>query len=416
MQVVSITPVRSHLNLKPGVNELSPGYQDFLESIKAVPVDIDLEVQEFRSGKAYQSFDDDRNTLCLFRLSEHLVEENAHIVAHVFSNTLTVVEITFDAVAGMDGDVLESHVQQHSTRLTNDFYQQRLLPLLKKLPQAVKPAYLEPVCGFTGFKDMNQLSETANVKQLWTARFLRVGREECSENAELITRWLEETPNPEHAAQILSGDRNHSMVWLNYVLVDEADKPLDYMIETMCLAHYFYAVQDICNSNLYRVISETHLASATQQAEKVLSGVRSITRLHIATFHENGKYLARKKKSLLEQILGGWEFDDQVANSERLIEVCSSHLQDIHTKRAEKSSFYTDLILVAIGFISLFSLAITLSEYSRAYTASATLGYRDQTPSWMLNFIAAQETDSLLFVSFLSIFITFIVYIYVKRR
>ena len=490
MQLVTITPIRSHLNLRQGVNERSADYSRFLSQLeielraKLIPEDgstkHQVRVQDYRQGKAYtDTGGDDRDTLCLFT-HKKTVEEGGHefaLEAKVFSNTLSVVVLTLEldhvvatlneivqalslsvpqahegclkatidslcnAIAkaprnesahellkdiyqliGEDDQFnLELFAQAKSSFLISAYYKRELFPALKNLASAVKVNYLEPIDDFSGFNDIS--ASDSEVNQSWSARLLRLSRNERVEHATLIKSWLAETPHPEHADEIINADRMDSMVWLNYVLVDSV-KPCgeiewqksNYKLEAMCLAQYFYAVQHACNSNLYMAISDTYLESNTHVAEDILAGVRATTRMHISDYHENCQYLQREKKALLERILAGWDYDEMIQNSERLIEICSSKIKDIHASRSEKSSFYTDLILVAIGFISLFDLAITISEYSRTYTSNAALGYRDEQPSSFLSSVANMETDLLLSSSVFTIILLFVVYYVAKRR
>ncbi|MEH6625715.1 MAG: hypothetical protein V7739_04675 [Motiliproteus sp.] len=415
MQLITLTPIRSHLNLKVGVNEQSTGYKAFLESlVKAAPL---ISVQKFRNEKAYEKInEDDRNTLCLFRLKQDYPEQKAKLEVQVYSNCMSVVAIQFHLDEVNDAR-LEERVQHTTTELISRFYRETLYPLLKTLPTDVQPSYLEPVGQLTGFADMNKpFAEDNEVEQLWTARLMRLKGSEVKGNATLIKHWLSNTPCPEDADDIIRGDKDHALSWLNYVLVEQEERELEYMLEAMCLAQYVYAVQDVCNTHLYRAISDTYLENNTRSAEKILDGIRAITRMHYCSYQQSLKYFKRNKKDLLEEILAGWDFDKLSENSNRLLDICSSRLKDIHTSRSEKSTFYTDLILVGIGFVSLFDLAISLSEYSRAYTSSAILGYRDLEPSGFLTEIASWETDSLLMLSVATIVLLLGGYWYAKNR
>jgi len=492
MQLVTMTPIRSHLNLRQGVNERSAEYSRFLSQldnvlqkrlVKQLEDSGDLSnrvaVQHHNQGKAYTNTgSDDRDTLCLFTHTK-TINDQFSFEAKVYSNTLSVVTVTMDmdyVVATLEDIVqslsaeislpsaesnyqdritalclsiveaprkpdshallpeiyqlldkdseltLELFSQAQSTSLISKYYRDELYPVLSDLPKAIQVNYLEVLGDFSGFNDIKE-TDGSNVDQPWSSRLLRLGLNEREGNQSLIENWLAETPHPEHAKEILERDRMDSLVWLNYVVVDDIDEknqPLrhksDYKLEAMGLAQYFYAVQHACNSNLYMAISDTYLESNTHVAEDILAGVRATTRMHISDYHENCQYLTRDKKLLLENILAGWDYDQMVQNSERLIEVCSSKIKDIHATRSEKSSFYTDLILVAIGFISLFDLAITISEYSRTYTSNAALGYRDEQPSSFLSGVANMETDLLLLSSVVSIIVLFVVYYVAKRR
>jgi hypothetical protein len=416
MQLITLTPIRSHLNLKVGVNEQSQGYKTFLDSLsQAAP---SIRVQQFRNEKAYEKINvDDRNTLCLFRLKQDYPELQAQLDVQVYSNCMSIVSICFDLEDTEYGSELEAYLQTKTTELIDRFYREILFPLLKSLPQSVQPSYLETVGKFTGFTDINMpFTGDSEVEQLWSSSLMRLSHSEVAENKQAIVDWLRDTPCPEDANKIIRGEKNHALSWLHYVLVEEQKGELDYMLEAMCLSQYVYAVQDVCNTHLYRAISDAYLENNTHSAEQTLDGIRAITRMHTCAYQESLKYLQRDKKQLIEQILSGWDFNKLTENSQRLLDTCSSRLKDIHTSRSEKSTFYTDLILVGIGFISLFDLAVSLSQYSRAYTSNATLGYRDVEPSGFLTEIASWETDNLLMLSCVMILSLLGGYWYAKSR
>jgi hypothetical protein len=416
MQLITLTPIRSHLNLKVGVNEQSMGYKAFLDNLsQAAPL---IRVQQFRNDKAYEKInEDDRNTLCLFRLSQDYPDLQAQLDVQVYSNCMSIVSICFELDEADYDTQLDAYLHATTTELIDSFYRDTLYPLLNRLPGTVAPAYLEPVGKFTGFTDMNiPFAGKAEVEQLWSSSFLRLDRHEVGTYQAKITEWLSDTPRPEDAAEIIRGEKNHALSWLHYVLVEEHAHELEHMLEAMCLAQYVYAVQDVCNTHLYRAISDAYLENNTHNAEQTLDGIRAITRMHSCSYQESLKYLKRDKKQLLEQILSGWDFDKLTENSQRLLETCGGRLKDIHTSRSEKSTFYTDLILVGIGFISLFDLAVSLSQYSRAYTSNATLGYRDVEPSSFLIEIASWETDNLLLLSCVTILSLLGGYWYAKSR
>ena len=415
MQWVTLTPIRSHLNLKLGVNEQSKGYDAFLASMASV--DARLNVQKFRDKKAYRLIDDDdRNTLLLFRLSHTYPEQSATVEAQVYGNTLTVVSVTFDWPDVDYDEALEARLQSQTTALIDRFYQEQLYPLLLQLPNHVKPAYLQPVGAFSGFHDLNSSTGEQGVEQLWTACLLRLPRSQVTKQQATLKHWLKDTRRPEDAEDIVRGECSYSMSWLHYVVVDEPGQSSDFRLDAMCLAQYIYSVQDVCNAHLNGALSQAFLEDNPSDAEHTLETVRAATRLHSCAYQDALKYLRRDKKQLVEEILAVWDFDRLTKNSQELIDICSSRISDIHTERSEKSTFYTDLILVAIGFISLFDLAISLSEYSRSYMASATLGYRDDVPSGFLSMVAAWQTDNLLAMSGVSIVVLLLGYWYVKRR
>ena len=207
----------------------------------------------------------------------------------------------------------------------------------------------------------------------------------------LLHEWLKDTGRPEDATDIINGTKDYSMTWLNYVTVNPLEQ--DYRLETMVLAQYYYAAQEIRNRELKLAISAAYEKTQLKVVEQLLSRTRVETRFHQIQYHEHLKLLTRPKRRLLRDILKGWEFEVLVANSERMIEVCSSRLEEADHKRRERSTVLTDLLLVTLSFFAVFELCLYLVEFSREMMSRPALDYTDDSTSFFLRFIASVDTD-----------------------
>jgi len=161
----------------------------------------------------------------------------------------------------------------------------------------------------------------------------------------------------------------------------------------MILAQYFYTAQENCNQQLKQAIEKAYIADDLLTAEKTLSKARLAARMQTIQYHDALKYVTRDKREKIAEILNGWDYSELVENSNRMIDVCSSRLEEVDNRRREKSSVMTDLLLVALSFFAVFELSLYLVELSREMMSRPTLDYHDDSSSVFLSFIANIDTD-----------------------
>ena len=197
---------------------------------------------------------------------------------------------------------------------------------------------------------------------------------------------------------LIQGNIKYSLSWLNYVVIDAVDD--DPQISTMILAQYFYTAQENCNNLLKQAIDSAYNEDKLSVAEKKLSTSRVLSRLHQIDFHEHKKYLNRFKRKLLDEILTCWDFEQLSDNSTRMIEICSSRLEEADNKKRERSTVMTDLLLVTLSFFAVFELSLYLTELSREMMSRPALAYNDERSSFFLNLIAGVDVDIMFVFGF----------------
>jgi hypothetical protein len=405
MRVTTITPLRSHLSLATGVTEASDRYRALRAALLEQADRWSLDVPTDDQGMAFRELDHDGLDCRLFSLP--IACEDAAGRVHVYPDDIAVAEITFPEPELHDD--LADEVQRRSEELIGEFIAATLTPLCRELARAVGPRVL-----------VFDAAAASNERDLrWCARTLVLADEELAQPdiQTFLRHWLAGTLRPEDADDILADPTRHriTMRWLNYVLVEARPHDLDHAIETMCLAQYFYAAQELNNRQLYETISGTFASEDTRRREAVLARVRTRNRLHMVRFSVVRERLQRRKKALLDEILSAWEYDELLNNAERMLEICATRIADIQQRRSDRSSFYTDMILVAIGFIAIIDLTLSLSQYSREAMLRPALGYLDGGLSSILTAIAAVQTDWLLASGAVLTLLLLGIYLYVKK-
>ena len=84
------------------------------------------------------------------------------------------------------------------------------------------------------------------------------------------------------------------------------------------------------------------------------------------------------------------------------IQDCTERLNDLQARALERSSIYTDLILLAIGITAIFEVLLFLSEYGRTMSADPNLAVYDRTSLVnVARWVGASSTDVVLFAGLL---------------
>lgn len=403
--LTTISPVQIGVGLKLGINNASAKYQAFIDAVCELEGCINASSLKSQNQQ-YSTLNDDVKNLRLF------VWEDAEsaVKLHVFPNNIAIAEVALEYSEVLTSEQLEA-LSQADTR------------------KAIQKAW----GGFVGF--VNKVRKLNNsdileydVEQMakpdvhWISRALLLNRSDLEKRniQRLITEWLSNTRDPDDAEAIIAGRKAYSMTWLNYVVVEPAhwqeNAAIDYRIDSMILSQYFYTAQENCNKQLLAAIEHAYVSKNLLQAESELSVSRVAARMHLINYHEHLKFLTRAKRKLVADILDCWEFDTLVQNSKRMVEVCSSRLEEADHKRRERSTVLTDLLLVTLSFFAVFELSLYLVEFSREMMSRPALDYNDESTSFFLSYIANIDTDYMFGFGILLTVILILVYRKIKTR
>ena len=403
-RVITISPVQIPFRLKTGVHTESTRYRQLLSEIGQL--DSAIEIGNNTQTQQYQDLSKDDVEACLFRWQ--LQRDEATLNLHVFPNRIAIAEIILPARELTTPAELEDWAQDQSRDLLQQAWPE-FLNLLNQIYRNISNPLLLPE------SSTDQHSNEPEIH--WISRTLLIESQQLAQPSiqALITDWLAETQHPQHAQELFSGQRTYSMTWLNYVVVDAAQET-DYRLQTMILAQYYYTAQENCLRQLKQAISSAYIEGQLKAAETQLSQSRVATRLHLIDYHEQLKTLTRPKRRLLSEILDSWEFSNLVDNSQRMIDVCSSRLEEVDHQRRERSTVMTDLLLVTLSFFAVFELSLYLVEFSREMMSRPALDYNDDNTSFFLGMIAEIDTDIMFGFGFLLTLALVLVYKRIKSH
>lgn len=421
----TLSPLYSPLNVSLGIDQSSKKYCDMLAKLPEHNDNfVVIHTPQADNHYDYDQIDiDSRDNRLLLWQSPKIPE----LKIHVFPNHIAVAELALSYTDDLSASEVQKCCQRETLAKLTEAYQS----FSDDLMQAVEHEHEDLLHG-------EKLEATLNLH--WISRTYIASKSDLSnvKNQHFITQWLKDTQRPQDARDIIQGKTRHSMTWLNYAVVmatnpeavahcsesssqgnhdvsavvlnenlREGCEPLnnkhdnyESYIDTMILAQYYYTAQEKCNQLLKQAIDSAYSSSNLSVAEKQLSTSRVLSRLHQIDFHEHQKYLNRFKRRLLNDILTCWDFEQLTENGLRMIEICSSRLQEADNKKRERSTIMTDLLLVTLSFFAVFELSLYLTELSREMMSRPALAYNDENSSFFLQLIAGIDIDIMFIFGF----------------
>lgn len=402
INIRTISPIFVPIELKTGVDRSSTSYVEF-QSLIHTEFNSNIQPRLAKNKMEYESIEKDSWEHKLFTWQDK--ELAPELLIHIFPNNIgiAVIDHTFEYTG--DSNALEKSAQNTATQLIEDGYA-ALFEFLKKISNKQ-------------YGDFFRFDEHALKKAeiLWVSRAILTPSKTLSLPLikSLTTEWLKHTYRPADAEDILAKVKTFSMTWLNYIIVD-FDEVNDERLASMILAQYYYAAQEKCNKLLKQAIDTAYSGNKKNDAQQKLGRSRVTSRLHQVDYHEHLKYLTKSKCKLLKDILKCWEYDQLTKNGQRMIEICSSKIDETENIKRERSSLLTDLLLVALSFFTVFELSLYLTEFSREMVSRPTLDFNDDSRSFIFQFIADIDADVMFGSGFVLTLLLVFVYKILKSR
>ena len=405
MHLVTFSPIATNLSLKAGLDPRSDFYRDIVQAVPAKEPNVWLPNQQ---QSTYESIEEDSYDLRLFVWTMRDETSSDEIRFHVYPNAITIAQARISLHEQMDAAALEAYSQARTRELIAAH-----LPELNRLLEKTE-ARMPAV-----YRDTTRDATVDPMQSIhWIARAVVLPEEDLQDPARqsFLTQWLEHTARPDDAAKIIRRDIDFSMTWLNYVIVGDNEKRSRMLFSSMRIAQYFYASQEALNEQTQATISRTYFEKNVRQAQESLVDARARTQMLRIKYDIQTSYLNRAKRKVIEDIMSVWDFDTLVDNGARMIEVSTSRITEINTRRAERSSFVTDLILTLIALLTVVELSLYMTEYSREVMSRPALEYNDSNLSWILSAVAAIDTDTVLLSGAFSIITLVLIYAYWKIK
>ncbi len=391
-------------------------------------------------------------------LSKICKPEMDRLKIKIYDHTIAILEMDIELRAIQDHlsvgyqrllDYLQIFAVKFCDSFMGKFYPKALYPFLYHLSRIAdkKAHYIQNPHHYESFHDLTikdekspylprlrsplfSGSESVQTKVMWITRTLMFEKTDKELVKSFTAHWLKDIGDKNEIEKVQSDPQAFSLAWVNYVVREGANDPAEQSPkvrrltfreawDSLTIAQYFYAALDCLNHNILDVIAVSYTKKVKRRIRELnyyLKSTISSAKLLIIHYREIKKYLTRNKLSMLEQIMKNWDFDNLIDYAEDKMALCSERLEDLHNVSMERSSLYTDILLLFIGAVSIIDLFLALSEYGRMLTGDALIGFRDDNIFGFLHRISMESTDSLLIYSTILIVVISILYYYFRRK
>ncbi|GGD02539.1 hypothetical protein [Aquisalinus flavus] len=412
MQIVTLSPIYTPLNLKAGIDPTTALYDEVLKAIPSHNEAIIAPNRDWEKPQdSYADTASDGYEMRVLLWTCRDEQTGASLTYHVYPNETSMAQVTLDidsalTAEAIDADALDKACQRISREVITR-HSAQLYKVLKGIMTALPSRFVDPV---------RPVLEIEATDVSWVSRTLLLTPEERYDPQvqALLASWLKNTTRPEDAAAIVAGSIDYSMTWLNYVIVDENPGRTRMLISAMRIAQFFYAAQQRLNEKGQEAISNTMFIKKRREIERVLTDVQSNMRLLRIEYDVHKLHLNRTKRKVIDEIMEGWDFDDLMTNGDRILNFASDRLTAIANRRAQSSSFVTELILFGIGLVAIFEVILYFIEYSREVATRPILEF--DRPSLFFRMFASADADLLILFGFLLCVILVFIYARYSRN
>ncbi|GAA1851296.1 hypothetical protein [Myceligenerans crystallogenes] len=355
-----------------------------------------------------------------FRLHDHglmileaVCDVSEYLTAHPDDVEARLDELQEQAVE--TGDALASVVVAH--------YVDPVLTLLRDLDRGGD--YLEPATP----SDDPQFSDFGH--SLWVTRSLVVDPSEATAER-TVRHWIKdvaltETSRPP-ADEILDGERDHLVRWLNYLFYDRNGDGPDMQPGSMFhdqwdalrYAQVFYGSVDRIDSRLSRILADSASADSRVELQRLKDDLTRLSRraeLIILERQDLAKYLKRSVRLELDALMGYWDYEQLLEEPVRFkIDLANQRLAELGAQRTARSAMFTDVILLSIAMTSVLATALALTEFGRSVASDPNMAVYDFGRSSIVAWVASQPADAILISSGAVSALIVLVYLFFRRN
>lgn len=375
------------------------------------------------------------------------------VVVKLFNNSVGILELDVNITNVLDDeqevesnlDLLQEFAVSLGERLAQQLYKTKIETFLRALLSLPNSSQfiIHSLFEYKNAKANKILvpeSTTGNYNIVvnWVTRSLLFETEDKKNITRIIQHWLKDSGDGEMIADATKHSDKCAYRWLNYLFREKAysrsltaDGAIDYTQpfadewDAMIISQYYYCAFEALN-DLLDITLATAFLSYKRKDNKHKHKLKDINRKlerEIIDSHEllieyqkNFAYYKRNVGQYIKEILTGWDFENailsQVTNK---IELCEQRMEILHQKATEKSSLYTDLLLLSIAVISVIAFMFQVIEYGRTISHNADLALYESNTVNLVNVLSERPTDFAITLSLGLMIIIFIVY-YIFRR
>lgn len=409
MFVRTVGPLDIPLYLRRALDPRSKDYDALLASLPAD--DREFVVPNRGEGKRNADFSrskEDDLDLRLFVWTPQMPDGGPRLTFHVFPTGVASLEATLPAPPLTEREEVEEAIQDEVAAALS-MVAGRFCKLMAKVIKGLPDDFADGL-------DKAYRCDRTDIG--WTARCLVISEAERSDPKlqEFLTEWLETTARPDEAAALIAGEIDVSMTWLNYVIVQRDPEETESLFSAARIAQYFYASQSQLNLDAQDALGEVTDKKGVRNLEERLKSFRRRMQLLQILYETQKGFLSRIRRRKFDDFMDVWDFDDLVANGQRIISASTDRIDEIVAKRTERSTSFTDAILFGIALFTIVEVALYFTEYSREMMSRPALGYTDNQLPFTLRFVAAIDADIMVLGGLFATLVLIVFYAIWKRR
>lgn len=359
---------------------------------------------------------------CFSALSGLRVSLHAHSVALIEAS----LEVSGDRVYGTDDglDVVQREAVAYAEELGRALYRDALAPIIDLVRRIDrKESFVMPVPD--GDSDVGGEATIGEVFWVSRALVVRPGQRK------LLAHWTKDVVGGEHGAlrdELLAGDRDSLVRWLNYGFVDNEDAGAavfstgEHAAEYSGLAYaqVLYASLDRVDACLKQVLAESAAAKRSWELGGLRSTLRELNSRAELLFMERQslqKYMGRPVWAHFEAILSAWDYEALIEQPVLFkVELCQRRLGAAAQRQQARSSLITDVILLIVAITTIAATALALTDFGRGAATDPLSTSVDMGGNAFSNWFASQPIDTVLAISFAASAVLVVLYLYYRRR
>lgn len=315
-----------------------------------------------------------------------------------------------------------------------DTVQQDAIAVATTLAQRLISDYLAPVRDLIEQTDRRQdymVSSPAHLDPepvpMWVSRALLVP----PAHRELLDHWTKDAASAAHSDtrdQMLRGDVDYLMQWLNYGFVDAAGEGASAFTTGSFAQHWaglryaqvVYGSLDHIDSRLASVLARASVPMSGRPLEQLRNQLLDLSRRAEVVILDKQvliKYMTRAARGHFDALLATWDYDHVVEEPVRFkIDMCHRRLDEVMAGRTARSGMVTDVILLGIAVTSIAGVALAVTEFGRAVAGDPASTAYDLGASNITRWFATQPIDAVLVASGAVSAILVALYIYFRRN
>lgn len=360
------------------------------------------------------------------------------LLFRAFDNTIAIAELTIDidedlVFADPEGaiDAIQRYTNRLMESLVRRYYAGVIFPLLiAAWRRSERRKFIETPGAYTGFPDITIVEETPGreddpmptFREGTAGQILWVNRSFCTAGLDparretLLDVWL---PLATSEAGLRDHARSPGSIFLGWGH-NVFDRPMDSRAScdawySLLLCQFFYTVLDCTSVGLSRFIGmslsglsmkETHRLNA--ELQDVVSQVQLVT----TQFHDTQQNLQGTRRAYFNDLAARWRMDVLTDNVEKKIRIVTGLIERLFQRSTRLNQTLVELMLFAIGGISLLSFGLGLSQYAMSTKPSPA-----EDRVWgLLDAGASLPPDLMIWVCVLLLILWLVIFLGIDKR